>query len=105
MSCIRTDRLSQTTEVPVFQQCGVHTGPHRAFTNWLNEPSSHSLPVCTKFVLFNSLREENWAETELLFSLYLSVGDKRWFFDEEKKVCQPLVTAMLRHTVPKIKKE
>lgn len=80
MSCIRTDRLSQTTEVPVFQQCAVHTGPHRAFTNWLNEPSSHCLPVCAKFVLFNSLREENRAETELLFSLYLSVGGQTVVF-------------------------
>lgn len=77
-----------------------------AFTNWLNEPSSHSLPVCTQFVLFNSLQEENRAETELLCSFYLSVGAQTVvFWWRKKKVCQPLVTAMLRQTVPEIGKK
>lgn len=92
-SCFRTDRLLQTTETPVCQQRVVHTDPRGAFTNWLNEPSSHSLPVRAQFVLFNSLQEENRAESS--FPFYLSATAVSWW----------LLSAFPDHTAQNTKTE
>lgn len=105
MSCIRTDRLSQTTETPVFssvlctQSCTEHL--------LIGSMNPHLIPfLCApNLSRLIAYRKKTELRQNRRFPSIYQWGDKWWSFDEEKKVCQPLVTTMLRHTVPKIKKD
>lgn len=56
------------------QYTKTHTDPHSTVANWLIEPSSHPIPMCAQFVLFNSYRKCR-VETKLsLFLLFISGG-------------------------------